>query len=372
VLRTEFVGRERELTVLAECLAAALAGEPRVLVCGGEPGIGKTMLSEELALLARAECVQTMWARAVESDGAPPYWPWRQLLRGISDLVDIAPWADEHGLTSDLGRLAPDAFPAGGSSDEVGSPEDRFRQFDAVGRLLRHIAARTPLVVVFDDVHWADKPSLLLLQHVVRTLTDERLLLVVNHRDTENMHAAILTDLLRASPTRALHLSGLSAPAIARQLTSAVGHEVSVAKVEEVRGLTGGNPFCVGEVARFLAEPGRPGESPPVSASVREAIAIRLDRLSPESARLLQAASIVGREVAGAGPDIDHRESTPPEVSGPRTDRYRLGHRGRGTPRRERHRLGLRPAGSAISRHPRRQESRLAVSGVWSRRLCSR
>lgn len=110
MLRTEFVGRERELTVVAECLAAALAGEPRVLVCGGEPGIGKTMLSEELALLATAEGVQTMWARAVESDGAPPYWPWRQLLRGISDLVDIAPWADEHGLRTDLGRLAPDAF----------------------------------------------------------------------------------------------------------------------------------------------------------------------------------------------------------------------------------------------------------------------
>jgi DNA-binding CsgD family transcriptional regulator len=298
VLRTEFVGRERELTVLSECLAAALAGEPRVVVCRGEPGIGKTRLSEELALLARAERVQTMWARAVESDGAPPYWPWRQLLRGISDLVDVASWADQHGLTTDLGRLAPDAFPVGGPNDEVGSSEDRFRQFDAVGRLLRHVAARTPLVVVFDDVHWADKPSLLLLQHVVRTLTDERLLLVVNHRDTEKEHSAIVTDLLRASPTRDLHLSGLSAPAIARQLTSAVGHEVSGVQVEEVRGLTGGNPFFVGEVARFLAEPGRPGGRPPVSANVREAIATRLDRLSTESARLLQAASIVGREAS--------------------------------------------------------------------------
>lgn len=263
-------------------------------MCRGEPGIGKTRLSEELSLLARAERVRTMWARAVESDGAPPYWPWRQLLRGIADLVDVAGWADEHGLTTDLGRLAPDAVPSG-PSDEVGSSEDRFRQFDAVGRLLRHVAARTPLVVVFDDVHWADKPSLLLLQHVVRTLTDERLLLVANHRDTEQEHSAILTDLLRATPTRDLHLAGLSAPAIARQLTSAVGHEVSDVQVEQVLGLTGGNPFFVGEVARFLAEP---GERPRVSASVREAIATRLDRLSPESAHLLQAASIVGREVS--------------------------------------------------------------------------
>ncbi len=298
MLRTGFVGRERELTVLSDCLAAALDGEPRVVVCGGEPGIGKTRLAEELALVAKAERVQTMWAQAVESDGAPPFWPWRHLLRGISDLVDIASWADEQGLTSDLGRLAPDAFPAGGSSEDAGSSEDRFRQFDAVGRLLRHVAGRRPLVVVFDDVHWADKPSLLLLQHVVRTLTDERLLLVVNHRDTDQGHSALLTDLLRAAPTRALHLSGLSAPAIARQLRSAVGHEVSNARVEEVRGLTGGNPFFVGELARFLAEPGRGGERPPVSASVREAIAARLDRLSLESARLLQAASIVGREVS--------------------------------------------------------------------------
>jgi len=297
VLRTELVGRQHELDVLGECLDAALAGDPRLVVCRGEPGIGKTRLAEEMAVRATGKGVPAVWGRGVEADGAPPYWPWRQFLRATAEVVDVAGLADEHRLTADVSRLAPDVFPSTGQTTDHGSSEERFRQFDAVGRLLRHIAARTPLVIILDDLHWADQPTLLLLQHVARTLTDERLLFVVNYRETELTHAAILANLLREPVTREMHLTGLPAPAVGRHLASVVGHDVSDDEAEEVYALTRGNPFFVGEIARVLEDRRAGARSSLVTASVREAIGARLQRLSPECVRLLQAASIVGRDL---------------------------------------------------------------------------
>ena len=302
-MRTELVGRQHELTVLDECLEAALAGDPRLMVCRGEPGIGKTRLAEELVSAATAKGVPAVWGRGVEAEGAPPYWPWRQLLRATAEMVDVSALAEIHRLTPHISRLAPDLFPTAEVPTiehrvDTGSAEDQFRQFDAVGRLLRHVAARTPLVIILDDVHWADQPSLLLLRHVARTLTDERLLFVVNHRDTEQTHSSIVTDLLREPAAREMTLGGLPTPAVGRLLASVVGHDVSENEAEEVRSLTRGNPFFIGEIGRVLGERGGArGSSSLVTASVREAIGSRLQRLAPESVLVLQAASIVGRQV---------------------------------------------------------------------------
>jgi DNA-binding CsgD family transcriptional regulator len=297
VVRTGLVGRELELAILDECLSDALAGEPRLVVCRGEPGIGKTRLAEELTGRAVARGLPAAWGRGADHDGAPPYWPWRQLLRAIEDVVDIGALAEEYGLTADVSRLAPDLFPSNDQRVDISSSEARFKQFDAVGRLLHHLAERTPLVVIFDDVHWADEPSLLLLKYVARTLTRERLLFVVNYRETEPTHSAIITDLLRQPTTREIHLAGLPASAVRKHLASVVGHEVSDDEAEEVRALTRGNPFFVGEIARALGGSAASTSSSLVTAGVREAIAARLDRLSPDCVRLLQAASIVGREI---------------------------------------------------------------------------
>ncbi len=92
VVRTELVGRDREIAVLDASLAAALDGQPGIVLCRGEPGIGKTRLADELADRAREQCVPAVWGRAVDSDGAPPFWPWRQLLRTTADVVDLAGW----------------------------------------------------------------------------------------------------------------------------------------------------------------------------------------------------------------------------------------------------------------------------------------
>jgi DNA-binding CsgD family transcriptional regulator len=286
-----FVGRDRELAAVAEYLAEARDGRPSIVLCHGEPGIGKTRLAEELAALARHRAVPVLWGVAVDSEGAPPYWPWRQLLREAVEILDIAE------INGELARSVPGVLGGPRSTPEVpASAEDRFRQFDAVAQLLREITAKTPLVLILDDAHWADRPSVLLLQHLARTLRDERLLMMVNHRDTEHEHAACFAELVREPITRQIDLIGLTEQAVAVHLASVVGHDVTAAEARQVHLLTRGNPFFVAEVERVLPAGKVAGGLAPVTANVRETIRSRLSRLSGDAVTLLHAASIVGRE----------------------------------------------------------------------------
>ncbi|MFC9690021.1 ATP-binding protein [Kribbella sp. NPDC056951] len=290
-MRGVLVGRGRELAALAGYLDDARRGRPSIVLCRGEPGIGKTRLAEELAGLAGDRGMPALWGVAVESEGAPPYWPWRQLLRGAVELVGIA------GVDADLGRLVPEVFGGPASTpDALASAEDRFRQFEAVARLFREITANSPLVLILDDAHWADRPSVLLLRHLARTMRDERLLMMVNHRDTEHEHAGYFADLVREPITRQIDLTGLTEQAVAMHLASVLGHDVTLGDARRVHVLTGGNPFFVGEVGRVLPAGKVAGGLAPVTANVREAIRSRLSRLSPDAVTLIHAASIVGRE----------------------------------------------------------------------------
>src|SRR4051812_40737973 len=296
-MRTGFVGRQRELELLEDCLTSARAGHPRVVLCRGEPGIGKTRLAEEFSVVAEGYGVLAVWGAAAGSAGAPPYWPWRQVLRALSEDVDLGAVAREHRLTADLARLAPDLFACPGSGgDGSGSSEDRFRLFDAVARLLREVTRDRSLVIVFDDAHWGDVSSLLLLQHVAHSMAGQRLLILVNHRDTEPLDGVLRTELAREPVTRELDVSGLARPAVGEQLTALLGADPTDAQVESVHARTGGNPFYVSEVGSALAEREDGRSVPLVPISVREAIGSRLERLSRPSMQLMQTASVVGRE----------------------------------------------------------------------------
>jgi DNA-binding CsgD family transcriptional regulator/tetratricopeptide (TPR) repeat protein len=296
-MRIELVGRERELASLVEHLESALAASLRVVLCWGEPGIGKTRMAEELTGLAATRGVPAAWGRAAESSGAPPYWPWRQVLRAMSASVDIVKIADKLGVIPDLARLAPEVFDGpGGDRGGSGSTEDRFRLFDAVARLLCEITASAPWVIVLDDAHRADYGSLLLLHHVVRTLTRQRLLVMVNHRDTEPVPDVLVTGLAREPVARRIDLRGLAAGAVGKQLAALVGRDVAPAQVQRVHAVTGGNPFFVGEMGWALADAGPAASAVPVPLSVLQTINERLERLPPKPVRLLRAAAIVGRE----------------------------------------------------------------------------
>jgi DNA-binding CsgD family transcriptional regulator/tetratricopeptide (TPR) repeat protein len=297
-MRTAFVGRERDLAVLERCLAAGLAGHPHLILCRGEPGIGKTRLAEELCALAEAAGAVVVWGRAPEAAGAPPFWPWRQVVRALGQHADLPDLAGKLGVTAELARLVPELFPEEGNEAD-GHPataEDRFRLFDAVERLLRLLSHDRLVVVVLDDAHWADDPSLLLLQHLADSLAAQRLLIVVNHRDTEPLGHVLLAGLPQARATLALDLEGLSVSGVRAQLASLVDGPVSARDLAQVHGRTGGNPFYVSELGRALWHGSGGRVDGPVPAGVRESIRGRLARLSPEAVRLLQVASVIGRE----------------------------------------------------------------------------
>jgi predicted ATPase len=274
-VRSAFVGRDAEIAAVGGELDEALAGRARVVLCRGEPGIGKTRLAEELSDLARERGAEVAWGVGIEAAGAPPYWPWTQVLRAVSGWCDLGAVAAEHDLAVDLARLAPDVFDAAGQARPSGSAEDRFGQFDAVARLLCLVCRRRPLVLVLDDAHWADRPSVLLIRHVARSLSGERLLLVVSLRSTENAHVTDFAELAREPVTRQIELTGITAPAVARQLASITGQPVDGVEARKVHALTGGNPFFVAEVGRVLPVSRIGGAVAPVTPNVRAAIAAR-------------------------------------------------------------------------------------------------
>jgi len=290
------VGRDAELRVLLDCLAAAFAGHARVVVCRGEPGIGKTRLADEAARQAAARGALCAWGLAEEDAGAPPSWPWRQVLRAVAAEVDVAAFARERRLDADLASLVPDLFPSDAARSDRPASDDRFRQFDAVALLLREACRRRPLLLVLEDLHWADAPTLLLLRHVARSLGDERLMVVANARAGEQRHGDLLGQVVLERLATTLVLRGLDEAAIRRRLRSLVGADVDDETTQRVAALTGGNPFLVGEVGRAMRDAGAGRTFTAVTPSVRDSVAQRLGAVSAGCARMLRAAAIVGRD----------------------------------------------------------------------------
>lgn len=259
------VGRDRELAALAGLLAAALAGDARLVLCGGEPGIGRTRFAAELATRAAADGVPVAWGSPAEPDTTAPFLPWRQVLRELPG--------------GGAAALVPGGAPAAADG------EDRFRQFDAVVRALHAAAEPAGLLVVLDDVHRADPASLLLLHHVTGQLRGSRMLLLATHDDTAAGPA-----LPTGPAVERLTLRLLSREAAGAQLVAIVGTAVPVETAERVHELAGGNPFLVTELARDIGEGRRIG----VPAGVREAVGRRLGRLSPRCRHELRAAAVLG------------------------------------------------------------------------------
>ncbi len=164
-----FVGRQREMGELKACLEDALSGRGRLVTLVGEPGIGKTRTAQELATYAGLRSAQVLWGRSYEEQGMPPYWPWVQAIRSYVRERDPEQLRSEMGagaadiaeVVSDVKERLPDLKPP----PQLDSPEQaRFRLFDSITSFLKSASQKQPLVLVLDDLHWADQPSLLLLQ----------------------------------------------------------------------------------------------------------------------------------------------------------------------------------------------------------------
>ena len=306
--RGAFVGRERELGELVRGVEDAFAGRGSLFLLVGEPGVGKSRLAEELTARARARGARVLVGRCWEAGGAPAYWPWVQSLRPYLREADAEVIRSQLGQGAvDVARLHPELRERLGDlapAPAIESEGARFRLFDSLTAFIKRMAAAQPLVVMLDDLHAADEPSLLLLRFVARELGDSRLMVVGAYRDvdptlTEPLTTTV-TELAREPVTRTLALSGLAASDVVRFIEAAAPGAPAAELGPSLHAETEGNPLFVGEIVRLLATEQRlrePGTGPlAIPQSVREVIGRRLRYLSSECDRLLTVASVMGRE----------------------------------------------------------------------------
>ncbi len=306
-----FVGRERELGELNQALEDTLAGQGRLVMLVGEPGIGKTRTAQELASRAETRGAQVFWGRCYEDAGAPPYWPWVQPIRSYVQQTNAEQLCSEMGAGA---AAIAESFPelrqklSGLEPPPTLEPEQaRFRLFDSITFFLKNVAQSRSTMLVLDDLHWADKPSLLLLQFLAREMAGSRLLVVGTYRDMElsRQHplSETLAQLSREPVFRRELLRGLNQEDSGRFIEARAGIHPPQQFVETLYTHTEGNPFFLSEVIQLMADRGEltaedigGPQGIRIPEGVREVLGQRLNRLSDQCNQALTTASLIGRE----------------------------------------------------------------------------
>ena len=313
------VGRQDELAKLTRLWglvrgerdsAAASSGlrSPRIVLLAGEAGIGKTSLAAELARRAHADGGAVLAGRAPE-EGLAPYQPFLEALShyfATASLDDIRAAVREHGpelarLVPELRRRVPEL-----PIPPVEPEAERYRLFEAVVGLLSSASQQAPILLVLDDLHWADRPTLLLLRHLARAPRPERLMVLIAFRAeaaTDVLYDA-LAELSREGLSIQLDIAGLSERETAELVRLRAGERPSSAFTREIHRETEGNPFFVGEVIRNLVAAGLRVGSATASdlqrfelpEGVKRMVARRLERLDPRTIELLRIGSVAGRD----------------------------------------------------------------------------
>jgi DNA-binding CsgD family transcriptional regulator/tetratricopeptide (TPR) repeat protein len=304
-----FVGRRHELEALCTALDATCSGDGRLVLLAGEPGIGKTRTALELTAHAASMDARIVWGRCHEEAGAPPYWPWMQILRAVTTGLDLdnlrndldAGAGDIADIVPDIRLRLPDLDLPATLSDPSGT---RFRLFGSIARFLINTSRRQSLALVLDDLHWADVPSLRLLEFMAQEMADSRLLVIGTYRETELSRHHRLSDTLgalaRVPHAVRLHLSGLNAEDVRQFVATAAGMVPPAWLTSAIHSQTEGNPLFVREVVRFLAQEGHFNGTAPATIrlpeGVRDVIGRRLNLLPPICNEILAVAAVIGRE----------------------------------------------------------------------------
>jgi DNA-binding NarL/FixJ family response regulator len=313
------IGRRHEVDLLVNALEVARGGRGGLVLLVGEAGIGKTRLAEALADHARDTGATVLWGACLEDDWRPSHGPWVEALDAYLRELDpllLPRMLGQHAAP--LARLLPGLRAARPDVDDPASlpaDEERIRLYVAVAQLLLAAAQAAPVVLVLDDLHWADLDALGLLRHVVRLSLRARLLVVGTYRDPDpdrarDPHGGLLNDALaglaREVEYQRIVLRGFGEHEVAEYLAQAAGQPLPQALARAVHVETAGHPFFTREVFRHLIEERklfwRDGRWSSdfsmhelgIPAGVRQVVQRRLSRLSPGTGRVLRVASALG------------------------------------------------------------------------------
>lgn len=295
------VGRETETSIVRGVVEAAASGESSVLLVEGEPGLGKTMLLEKANEIAKARGMLAVWGRCVYGSGSPAMRPWVQI---VASLLAHVPESDRRILSPAVSGLVLDGDPGGDLAAVLPDVGAQFRLFEGVSRVLNHVARAEPLVLILDDLQWADSASLSMLTHLSSQLPPG-IAIVAAFRDRAPVPGwdliRALAQLSRQPRHRRIRLSPLSL----EETTSLVRREASEAADEHastrIYERTAGNPFLVRELARLLGD-GRSSFTTDaldraVPSSVLDIVRDRTHAMPSEARHLLEVAALIGRVV---------------------------------------------------------------------------
>jgi hypothetical protein len=274
------IGRDQVLAVLRAAYAQAAAGQGHLVLIGGEAGIGKTAVARAAADWAAAQGALVLLGHCSETEGAPAFWPWAQVVRAAADAGARPPEAV--GVLGWAGPAESAAVPGGPDG------RARFRLFDATAGFLAALADARPVVVMLEDLHWADPDSLALGEFAARQLASRRVLLIGTYRDEE------AADELRhlTGSAHLIPLGGLGQEDVSELMATLLSQAPGEGEARRMWERTSGNPLFVRELTRLAAIRGATGPPAPGAASVRDVIERRLARLPQDCVHLLAAASL--------------------------------------------------------------------------------
>jgi DNA-binding SARP family transcriptional activator/tetratricopeptide (TPR) repeat protein len=293
------VGRRAELALLRHAVDSADFSRPQVVLVEGSPGVGKSMLLHEVVEGARSQGALTVWGRCQEGDGAPAMWPWIQIIRTMVSAVPVdqaARW-----LGTELARLLEQS---GDVPPTRPDPHAQFRLSEQVIGLVSSVAAKQPVVVVVDDLHWADQASLQLFLHLAQSLPARCVLAgalrdhaPVPHQELRHL----LATLARQDGHRRIVLGPLDPIEVAELVRREIGQTPTPGVARSIQARTEGNPLFVVELARFLADSGDliddHAAQAAVPATVRDIVRDRMSRLDDSERRLIEIAALMGRDI---------------------------------------------------------------------------
>src|SRR5437588_674384 len=314
-----YVGRDVEREGLTFLFDQVREGARRVALISGEPGIGKTRLATQLAVHGHGDGATVLYGRCDEDLGVP-YGPWVRALRHyVTEAPDeiLRAHAEQYG--GELAQLAPEIrtrVPGYPEPRETDPETERYLLLGAVTSLLEVATRDAPMVLILDDLHWADSPSLSLLRHVATHDAPLRLLVLGTYRDaelaTDHPLAVLLADLHREEGVSRIPLSGLEEDHVVTLMEAAAGHELTGPGRRLAQAIvreTDGNPFYVAELLRHLREAGALVQGADgrfriegriedlgLPQSVREVVGRRVKRLSEPSRQALAVAAVIGRD----------------------------------------------------------------------------